>query len=265
MLVAEKDGITFFLVEKRFGKFEEMTGTVRRVLGSNLGKPTIIVFPEAAMGEVAVSRNETKQWLRTVQTLAKQHGNGYIFLSVLEQVPKKDTVTNTGYLVGPKALNPESGKPMHWSAYSKYILPRFDKSQIRQSQNPKAAFRHWNRRAERKGHKKFLARKVLSFQWSDHVFKFPRITINGKIVELRVCADINAFNHSKADILIVPACGLFPLSGGNRRRMRQALSTKGFAIVNDVGLVFLSKTGAMLQRRRFLGGLKAREIWRRLN
>jgi hypothetical protein len=266
MLVAEKDGITFFLVEKRFTQFEEMALAVKNVFDRNLGKSTVIVFPEITMGENAVPRAQTKEWLRTVQALAKQHGNGYIFLSLLEQVPAKKTVTNTGYLVGPEALNPESKKPMHWKAYAKRTMPTLDASQLYQGPEPIQAMAHWNRRAGRNARENPLAEEVEFLQWTRHVFKFPRIKINGKIVELRVCADISAFNHSPVDILIVPACGLIPMADAHKQRVLQALTRRGFAIINDVFPLWSNnQIGIMGRRRRFVDALKQRRIRRRLN
>ena len=231
MLLLEKQGIVFALVEKRFSSFEQMTLQVQRVFNRIKARPVVIVFPELALGEKPVSRPESKVWIRQVQQLAKEHGNGHIFLSVLEKAPLKKSITNTGYLIGPKALNENPGKPMNWKAYAKASLPLLDFRQLERSENADAAFQ-WRERARRISNSLLKGQKPKRRKRDVRDINFPSVVINGKRVELRVCADIDLKNKTPANVVVVPAFGL------NRQAIKlgqlyRSLHKNGFAIIND--------------------------------
>ncbi|MDD5148494.1 MAG: hypothetical protein PHH08_03445, partial [Candidatus ainarchaeum sp.] len=232
MLILRKFGISFCLVQERFDSFIAMSKVVKTTFERNKGKPVAIVFPELALGQMPVSRKETKTWLREVQEMAKRHGNGYIFLSILEASPLKKGISNTGYMIGPSMLNSNPGKPMHWKAYAKFGRPDLDRSRILQTQSPDKAAARWDRRAGRKAIGEVLDKLTSSLLATNRVFRFPRVKINGRIVELRVCCDISALNEAPVDVLVVPAWG-WGLDSRPERIM-QSLKAGGYAIANDV-------------------------------
>ncbi|MBN1941090.1 MAG: hypothetical protein JW772_02820 [Candidatus Diapherotrites archaeon] len=221
MLILEKQGILFALIQKRFENFAGMARKVQQLTRITKGAPVVIVFPEDTVGRT-VLRPQTKDWIRQIQPALREHGQAHVFFSVYEKAPLRSTITNTGYLVGPSAKNPKSAKPMHWQAYAKIEMPRGDSRRIKATRNAKQGIERWNQRAEK-------------MKNSAAEYNFPSVTINGKRVELRVCADIILKSRQKPNVLVVPAWGLEPQAEGRPRDVARILKTNGFAIVNDLG------------------------------
>ena len=248
MLVFDREGIRFVLVQTRFRSFDGMTKTVQAALEKNKGMPTVVVFPEAARGLDPVLRSETKEWIRKTQKLAKEHGNAHIFLSVIEKAPLKKTFTNTGYLIGPQAKNPEAAKPVQWQAYPKISATKLEKHIMEKQPDIENAKSHWTRRSAR------LADSETYREKEELSFSFPRTIINGKKIELRVCFDSGLLNNEPAHIMVVPAKRL-PVAREDIVRLNRSLKRRGFAIVNDASKTegkkaFLIKRGGRIEHLR---------------
>lgn len=230
-MILEKDGIVFCIVESSFRRgldvreglksaFKRMESLVKSYLAKTHGKPVVIVFPEAVLGSKPVYRQQTKQWIASIAPYLERHGKAYVFLSVLEHAPKGKLVTNTGYLIEPPNNN---GGRVHWQAYAKKQLTFLDHEIIKGigkfGDKIKKAEERWKKTRNR-------------FEPS---FRFPRVKINSKDVELRVCGDVREPVRSKTDVLIVPANGLLSRvqSLPEQQVITSAIKKNGIAIVND--------------------------------
>lgn len=236
MLLLEKEGIVFALVQRRFQSFDQMTKQVHSILQRIAAKPVVIIFPEWVLGEEPVPRIETKEWLASIQPRLRKHGQGFLFFSVLENAPLKKTVTNTGYLVEPfpQGIRRQTGRS--WMAYPKIVLAHGDRLVLHNTRRRKAAERHWNQRADRLATR---MERLVAFGNTTPVysqFQFPRTVINGKTIELRVCLDVGEFNRHPADVIVVPSWGLdAPLQhDATLEAIYNSLKRDGFAIINDV-------------------------------
>ncbi|MFH0955459.1 MAG: hypothetical protein V1777_05120 [Candidatus Micrarchaeota archaeon] len=253
-VLVKKDGIVFALVNRRFETFKQLTSACALYLKNAAGKPLVIIFPDLPLGNKAVSRRQTKDWLSKLGPQLSGHSNAYVFFSMLEKSPLKNTVSHTGYLVRPPA---KSGKnrAVFWQAVPKVTLAESDyedmphQQWIRSRPNPrfKKDLAHWMRRANR-----FSTGK----RNGEPLFRFPRVKINGRTVELRICGDLAAASRTPADIVAVPAWNLASPTE-YRKDVLKFAGRHGFTVINDLKpsdakpQVTLVKKNRIRQRNRW--------------
>ncbi len=258
MLFFEKDGIVFAFVQKRFASFEQMTPLVRLTLRYFPSRPVIIVFPEAVLETNEVHRKETKEWIRTIEPLLSQHGNGRIFFSIIERGARK-SFTNTGYLIEPLPSNAQL-KTRNWKAYPKLAFTTLERNLSLLDTQFKKRWKRRNRRLAPLSPKEEKILEDLESRWETgntevpqgramtgvlqatpirRTFAFPRTIIHTsrgpKTVELRVCSDIQMFSKApRSDILIVPAMGIWFSIKFAKNSFVRNLEKNGFVAINDV-------------------------------
>jgi len=169
-------------------------------------RPLVLLFPESILGSEPISRIASKRFLSRINSALSKHGNAFVFFSLLEHTGRGKH-SNTGYIVTPS-------RTKKWQAYPKVAYwPRqkdkvgyngaptdYDVKIVRNSYGSvEDQFDHWVKRAQK-------------------IPDFPRIDLNGKTFELRICADL--FQPKKVgkiragkkrrnvDVVVVPARGL---------------------------------------------------------
>jgi predicted amidohydrolase len=223
MLFARKKGLTFALIETRFESFEQLSAEVMNALETVQRQPLLIVFPEAALGEKTVKREQTKKWIASLMPLLRRHGNAHLFLSVWEKNPA-GIITNSGYLVEP------SGK---YQVYPKYAMRIEDENILRKNSAAPNTYVRWRSREMRNMEHNIEAGSL--------GYSYPQVVIRdakgrNQTVELRICMDLKMPGKSPAHVVVVPAMGLginFPLIGGDALLAR-ALQKNGYALVHDI-------------------------------
>jgi len=233
MIVLEKRGIRFAVVDRRSRNFLGLTEKIRRLSTLFPKTPLVIVFPEVST-TTGHKRFETKEWIRSVQPMLNRHGNAFVFFSVMESVGSGKGLSNTGYLVAPYAFNDNPQKPVQWKAYSKLSFSDFD-ARLHAFYGAEAKdIQHVGKRTSRLATAIPSVSPKLQDTWLGATFRFPRVKIGGKTVELRVCSDVVALNRSKADVLVIPAAGFpLPLQAEDKESLRKSLAKNGFAVIND--------------------------------
>lgn len=168
--------------------------------------PLIIALPESVFGDYALKRHEVKSIMTHIHNALKKHGNAFLFTSVIEKSSRlggRFSISNTGYIVTPNKNKPWIVYPKT-THYTNYNPPRptlidakiiYDNSGNNLSTVDKL-YEMWNRRARR-------------------IKDYPQIEINGKKIQLRVCADVSVHDKdkyivtgdptNKVDLIIVPA------------------------------------------------------------
>jgi hypothetical protein len=211
-------GISFALIGERFRSLDAMEEPIRNALAAESRRPLVIVFPEAALRAQVIARPDVKPWLLRTHEMLRKHGNAFVFLSLLERTgSKRDQLVNTGYLITPHAKARETahqGGRLPWMAYAKrsYAAPEAFISEIA---GLKAD------RVPRRSHK----------GTEGGVYRFPRVLINGKDVELRVCLDATSASKTRPKIMVVPSAGPGEeVLSVSRYHVRK----RGIALFNDV-------------------------------
>ncbi|MCX6803017.1 MAG: hypothetical protein NTY48_00420 [Candidatus Diapherotrites archaeon] len=190
-------------------------------------RPKLIVFPEGIFGESAIERNFGKYVAKKVHDIIGNQKDVFVFYSLFE-TGAKHILTNSGYLIYPK--NYPSKRP--YAVYPKMTTYRngtqltdFDLA-VSKANNLKETTTAQRLRR--------MARIIP---------QFPRVEIHGKIIELRICADVKAKsfqdkdykarnNPIPADIIIVPASTIW-FHQGEYAEMAKSLNPMGIAVVND--------------------------------
>lgn len=143
--------------------------------------PVIFVLPEAVLGEKAISRHEGRNLARSLHRIAASPGKAYFGYSVFEKYPQEEpyqvrtpSIFNAGYFVTPEK------EGIGYKAYPKLAmygngssLTDFDESALRERNAVSIT-------------DNLLVKNKRRIRM---VEGFPKVTINGKDVELRVCAD----------------------------------------------------------------------------
>lgn len=238
-MLLRKYGILFVLVEARAGSFEELSKRISRYVKRFSDQPLVVVFPEFALGEKRVSRRRTKNWMSRLAPILQAHGQAHVFLSLLERAPLNRTVTNTGYLISPPAKRGSRSK-VFWQASPKRLLTRLDELGFLHNEfsgsRPNPGFAreraHWLARSARMSLGKTPTPNRLPAIEALR-FSFPRVRINGRSIELRICADLMLKGTARADVLVVPAQGLFDPES-YERSVRRFAQAHGFALIHDL-------------------------------
>ncbi|MFA5125946.1 MAG: hypothetical protein WC462_03005 [archaeon] len=186
----------------------EVFQAIRQEMKKYQGKPVVFVFPEAILGEKAITRLEGKAFVTKINQLLAQHGNAFAFFSIIEKIGKPTnarSISNTGYIVTPSRKKP-------WFVYPKlYRIPEgkghslqvYDSTILGKNAPKKSSEVH-----------KLLTRWVAR---AEKIKGFPQVRINGKDIQLRICSDIHhnylfdlpvGKSKRKADLVLVPARGL---------------------------------------------------------
>jgi hypothetical protein len=190
------------------------------------GKPLIVVFPEVVLGEHATHRSVTKNLAAEINSILSSHGNAFVFMSLFERMGRgeKSRYSNTGYIVTPS-------RKKRWIVYPKIsTMTNMDyeiiESTAYKSSSVNNLISHWAKRASK-------------------IRSFPQIHLEGKTIQLRVCADIyhpdlyNSFSaqfkHTTPDLVIVPASGLKSRNVVERNRTHWStrVTREGGALVVD--------------------------------
>ncbi len=206
----EKTPVNIVAINKTFESSQQLINEVRTTVHEFKGKPLIILFPEAVLGNTPISRINGKVIAKLITPILSIHGKASVSYSVFEhrkgktEKRKNPLITNTGYLIFPQTKQNLSG----YKAYPKLATYNQGKN-LTQGETEVIARNSRGNKKEAK--KKFykLAKKIKSF---------PRIEFKGKTIEMRVCADITnqremdlhpaKKSNKKTHLILVPAEGL---------------------------------------------------------
>lgn len=224
--------IHIITINKEFSSPKELIEEARLEVGLLKGKPTIILLPEAALGEKPISKGTAKELAGNMGTMLEEvHGNAYVAYSVFQSTPRGRLVANMGYLVSPK-----KGKGRNYGAYPKIStfrrgkhLTEFDENVLRKQG--------------------LLSKETLGriFRLIRRVQDFPSIKIAGRTIELRICSDVikkpgkdeylpqrrRGARKSKPQVILVPARNL-PANSSNLQHLRWSLHPNGIVVFNDL-------------------------------
>ncbi|VVB76287.1 Uncharacterised protein [uncultured archaeon] len=189
-------------------------------------RPKLLVFPETIFGKTAIERQKGKRFAELVHSAIMSHGNIFVFYSIIEK-GIGGTFTNSGYLIKP--TSEKNKRP--YLVYPK--LATYD--------NGEATTEFEKYVAKVNGmESKRVTSKV--YKMAGRIRQFPRIELQGKTIELRVCADVRKQddqdlprprkNVKLADIIIVPA-ETFLVYPYERAGMARELAPGGLIIIND--------------------------------
>jgi hypothetical protein len=189
-------------------------------------RPKLLVFPETIFGRTAIERQKGKRFAELVHSAIMPHGNVFVFYSIIEKGIGR-IFTNSGYLIKP--TSEKNKRP--YLVYPK--LATYD--------NGNATTEFEKHVAKVNGmESKWVTSKT--HKMADRISQFPRIELQGKTIELRVCADVRRQdeqdlprarkNVKLADIIIVPA-ETFIVHPYERARMASELAPGGLIIIND--------------------------------
>lgn len=204
---------------------EALIAKVTNIARQYAGKPIVIVFPEAVLGEKSLPRTVTKATAQQLSTIANEHGQLLIGYSVIEK--GVNIIINAGYLIQ------SHREPQGYQVYAKATTYRSGREQT-----------VFDEEIAYKNGIKPILNAARTFQRARRIKSFPTTTFNGQKVMLQICADsgkagattqtlkdTHHFDQRKGDIdlLLVPAAGLtVDLEG-----IRQNLKPEGKAIVID--------------------------------
>ncbi|MFA6420464.1 MAG: hypothetical protein WCW13_06705, partial [archaeon] len=160
----------------------ELFQIARNELSKRQGKAIILVFPETALGEKVMSREQIRVFLVRLHNLLARHGNAFIFFSLLRKIRTKNLpLINAGYIVTPD-------KKKKWLSYPKVAnwsgeVTDFDKSILERVMGIET----WSERSKRSK----LAPVMRTWVEASRklVRDFPSVFVNGTQFQLRVCAD----------------------------------------------------------------------------
>ena len=236
-------------INRRFLGSASFLDTVRqKVSEANPNLPTILLFPESALhGDLvldpecpkravygkAIPRHEGKRIASDIHKVLMAAGKPvYVAYSLIETKPARTRsgesyplVTNSGYLVMPEKSNNHGYMvyPKVTTYNNGTTLTDYDINAIkRNSEMPDASISGVCR----------LSRKI---------HRFPRVNINGKIVELRLCSDVDgdpADEHpartagERPHLIVVPSSYL-NVNGSHLPSIKEQLRPDGSAVILD--------------------------------
>ena len=220
---------------REFSSREKMLERIAEVLEEFKGKPTLLLMPECVLGDKPLARSEGKKLAREVSELLAKHGSAHAAYSLLEKHHySPDIITNTGYLVSRKT----DGRKTSWQAYPKNTTMNYNDGKLTLGAADKALVEK---------HLKYSNEEALqkiTRNWHDLtmlVTRFPRVTVEGKEIELRVCADslrgtnfnLNPAQKStaRADAILVPASNYGPPEF--TAHLPENMRPGGFAVIAD--------------------------------
>jgi hypothetical protein len=203
---------------------------IRSELRNYPNRPVIFVFPEMVFGNKEMPRSRSKAFVSQINGLLAQHGNAFVFMSMIERTPR--AYSNTGYIITPS-------RKKKWFAYPKLTMVNENLINL---QN-KGALRSGALKARVNDDALVLVDKWL--KRAKRIKGFPQIRIGGRDIQLRICTDLELLKHSprhtineskrKADLIIVPASGF-----GVKRDIREdekffktGLKKRGAVLVVD--------------------------------
>ncbi|MDP2973466.1 MAG: hypothetical protein Q8N60_00300 [Candidatus Diapherotrites archaeon] len=226
--------------ESEFGSPEEFLSKVRSELPGYREKNVIFLFPENVLGKKPIERKQAKELAVRMSNILRAHGNANVVYSVLERAGRsgKVLITNSGYLVSPKL----AGGGIAYQVYPK--VTTYFKGEYLTDGDKAAMVKH---------SADFKKALELFSKLAGRVKEFPRIKIDGKTVELRVCADAAQgpitdlyparTSGKKAHLVLVPANNL-PLNEFEFMHFSETLASRGRIVVAD------KERGSAIARRR---------------
>jgi len=199
----------------------ELFAVVRNELMHRANKPTILVFPELALGKEPLPREETRVFLLRLNKLLAAHKEAFVFFSLLRKTKLRTLpALNSGYIVTPDKKKPWFSYPKvaswmddgPWWRRKEQRPSGFDKKLIDDALDAKFG----------KDNTTDYERRVAIDSWiraTRLVKEFPSIFVRGTHFQLRVCADSCRhelahenirLNAHKPDVVLVPAKNLYP-------------------------------------------------------
>ncbi|MEI7961254.1 MAG: hypothetical protein WCI04_02865 [archaeon] len=219
-------GIEIQLIKTVFENNSAFISFVQSTANQRTNQPRLLVFNEQALGRKTISREQGKLLANTLH-LAVKGKNTYLFYAVNEKM-RRLHFSNNGYLIIPDS---QSKMRLPYKVYPKLAtysnglsLTEYDEETARNNGLYPEIAAHNIRKANKK------------------INSFPRITINGITIELRVCADMRAqFTQdpvrarkplSPADLILVPASGL-TICESEIKPLWKEVAKNGIIIIND--------------------------------
>lgn len=186
---------------------------VKQELAKRKRIPTILVFPELALGRTILTRKQLREFLFRLNGVLARHKKAFVFMSLLREMRVKDLpFVNAGYIVTPDRKKPWMDYPKiaRWGGDGEAKRPTgFDLGVIQQLSLRKARGEVLKQRLN-----------AIASRWirvANLTKNFPSIFVNGVEFQLRVCADscrhegapkgISESAHKPA-VVIVPAKNL---------------------------------------------------------